>query len=122
MTDEIERWKAIDRATISEMTDDEGVVNEMALLFKLRRSFPLHYRVFKQVSSHLCHEANTEQLFSLSGSLSDDNGKMSPDALATWTSIGSNMKIFKPTMETILQRYMHLYAGGTAASDAAARS
>ena len=99
-------------------------MNEMALLFKLRRSFPLHYRVFKQVSSHLCHEANTEQLFSLSGSLSDDNGKMSPDALATWTCIGANMKIFRPSVETILQRYMHLYAGGSrgtaAASDAAA--
>ena len=45
---------------------------------KLRNAFPLHYIVFKQVSSHLCHEANTEQLFSLAGGLSDDNGKMDP--------------------------------------------
>ena len=48
------------------------------MLYKLRNAFPLHYIVFKQVSSHLCHEANTEQLFSLAGGLSDDNGKMDP--------------------------------------------
>ena len=51
-------------------------MNEFALLYKQRHAFPLHYTVFRQVSSHLAHEANTEQLFSLAGGLSEDNGKM----------------------------------------------
>ena len=33
--------------------------------------FPLHFIVFKQVSSHIPHEGNVEQLFSRSGYLSD---------------------------------------------------
>ena len=33
--------------------------------FKLMRlRFPLHFIVFKQVSSHIAHEANVEQYFS----------------------------------------------------------
>ena len=83
VTDEVERWKRLEDYKIKEVTDDDGVVNEMALLFSLRATFPLHYCVFKQVVSHLCHEGNTEQLFSLSGALSDDNCKMHPDNLAT---------------------------------------
>ena len=63
---------------IDEFKDNDGIINEFALLYKLRNAFPLHYIVFKQVSSHLCHEANTEQLFSLADGLSDDNGKMDP--------------------------------------------
>ena len=59
---------------IDEFKDNDGIINEFALLYKLRNAFPLHYIVFK----HLCHEANTEQLFSLAGGLSDDNGKMDP--------------------------------------------
>ena len=61
-------------------------VNEFALVYHLRQSFPLHFIVFKQTASHLPHEANSEQLFSRSGSLSDDNGKMDPAQLAVWTS------------------------------------
>ena len=60
-------------------------VNEFALVYHLRQSFPLHFIVFKQTASHLPHEANSEQLFSRSGSLSDDNGKMDPAQLAVWT-------------------------------------
>ena len=110
VTDEMERWKTIDKYTIDEATDEDGLVNEMVLLYKLRSKFPLHYRVFKQVSSHICHEANTERLFSLAGALSDDNGKMSPDALAIWTSVGANMGTYKPPVDSILKRYMKKYS------------
>ena len=106
VTDEMHRWKRLDNFTITDFNDDDDVVNEMALLYKLRESFPLHYFVFKQVCSHLCHEGNTEQLFSLAGSLSDDNGKMDPDHLTVWTAIGGNMKVYKPSVDLILKRYM----------------
>ena len=50
-----------------------GMLNEFVLMYTVRSKFPLHYTVFKQVSGHLPHEANTEQLFSLAGRLSDPN-------------------------------------------------
>ena len=75
---------------IREYRDDAGIVNEFALMYHLRNSFPLHYIAFKQTASHIPHEGNSEQLFSRSGALSDDNGKMDPARLAVWTSIGVN--------------------------------
>eukprot|EP00966_Prymnesium_polylepis_P097167 2250554-Prymnesium_polylepis.1 len=84
VTDEVSRWETLDKSVISDFMDSDGLVNEFAMLYKLRTSFPLHCTVFKQVSSHLCHEANTEQLFSLAGKLSDDNGKMDPYHLSVW--------------------------------------
>lgn len=80
VADEISRWETMDRAVIDEFADEDGLVNEFALLQKQRHAFPLHHTVFRQVSSHLAHEANTEQLFSLAGGLSDDNGKKDPTA------------------------------------------
>ena len=102
----------IDQAQIDELKDNDGIINEFALLYKLRNSFPLHYILFKQVSSHLCHEANTEQLFSLAGGMSDDNGKMDPYRLSIWVSIAANRKVFMPTKKAILQRYMAKFSKG----------
>ena len=79
--------------------DSDGLINEFALLYSLRMSFPLHFTLFKQVSSHLCHEANTEQLFLLAGNLSDDNGKMDPYRLSVWVSIAANWKNFQPSTQ-----------------------
>ena len=110
VTDEVQRWAAIEQSAIDEHTDSDGLVNEFALVYKLRTSFPLHFTVFKQVSSHLCHEANTEQLFSVAGNLSDDNGKMNPFSLSVWTSIAANSSVFKPTTEAILKRYMSKFS------------
>ena len=81
---------------VREFRDESGIVNEFALVYHLRQSFPLHYVVFKQTASHLPHEGNSEQLFSRAGGLSDDNGKMDPARLAVWTSIGVNYSTFKP--------------------------
>merc|ERR1711965_122750 len=96
----------MDQEKIDEFMDSDGIINEFALLYKQRRAFPLHYIVFKQVSSHLPHEANTEQLFSLAGNLSDDNGKMDPYRLSVWVSIAANRKVFMPSTKAILERYM----------------
>ena len=32
---------------------DAGIVNEFALVYHLRHSFPLYFIVFKQIASHL---------------------------------------------------------------------
>ena len=103
---------------IREYRDDAGIVNEFALMYHLRNSFPLHYIAFKQTASHIPHEGNSEQLFSRSGALSDDNGKMDPARLAVWTSIGVNYSIYKPTAEQILERYLLMFSkGGKATAD-----
>ena len=93
-----------DKATILGHTDSAGIVNEFALLYDLRTSFPLHYIVFKQTASHLPHEGNSEQLFSRAGNLSDDNGKMDPARLGVWTSIGVNYANFQPSVKAIFER------------------
>ena len=79
----------------------------MRFVYHLRKSFPLHYTVFRQTASHIPHEGNSEQLFSRSGALSDNNGKMSPFRLAVWTSIGVNYSTYK-----ILERYMLKFSKG----------
>ena len=118
VTDEAARWAALEKHVIREYRDDAGIVNEFALMYHLRNSFPLHYIVFKQTASHIPHEGNSEQLFSRSGALSDDNGKMDPARLAVWTSIGVNYSIYKPTAEQILERYLLKFSkGGKATAD-----
>lgn len=113
VVEEAERWKNLDKATIREFRDAEGLVNEFALVYKVRHMFPMHYVLFKQVSSHLAHEANSEQLFSRSGELSDDNGKMDPARLAIWTSIGVNRSVFEPSWKQILERYLLKFSAGS---------
>jgi hypothetical protein len=80
-----------------------AVLNEFAMMYSIRDSFPLHYTIFKQYASHLPHEANVEQLFSRSGNLSDPN--IDPDFLATLTSISANKKVYKPTVSEIKDMY-----------------
>ena len=57
---EIERWSDLAPETIQPYISD-GMVNHFKLM---RLRFPLHFIVFKQVSSHIAHEANVEQYFS----------------------------------------------------------
>ena len=80
MTDEATRWADIDKKTILQFRDEAGIVDEFALMYHVRCSFPLHFIVFKQTASHLPHEVNSlsEQLFSRSGALS-------PMTMARWT-------------------------------------
>jgi hypothetical protein len=116
VTDEAERWEQLDKKIIREFRDDEGIVNEFALLYHVRSAFPLHYAVFKQTASHLPHEGNSEQLFSRSGALSDSNGKMDPTRLAVWTSVGVNYSTYQPSAQQILELYLRKFSKGAAAS------
>ena len=116
VTEEAMRWAALDKKTIREFCDDDGIMNEFALVYHVRQSYPLHYIVFKQTAAHLPHEGNSEQLFSRSGDLSDDNGKMDPHRLAVWTSIGVNYSTYQPTNTQILERYLLKFSKGGKAS------
>ena len=70
MAVEVERWKAISTDTLNTFKDKEnGMINEFAFMWAKRKDFPLHFFVFKQTASHLPHEGNVEQIFSLGGRL-----------------------------------------------------
>eukprot|EP00327_Prymnesium_parvum_P009321 CAMPEP_0184392280 /NCGR_PEP_ID=MMETSP0007-20130409/26165_1 /TAXON_ID=97485 /ORGANISM="Prymnesium parvum, Strain Texoma1" /LENGTH=116 /DNA_ID=CAMNT_0026742795 /DNA_START=92 /DNA_END=443 /DNA_ORIENTATION=- len=97
-------------ARVVECPPPPGVAaEEFALMYKVRNRYPLHYIVFKQVASHLCHEGVTERVFSTAGNLSDENGRMDPYRLGVWTSIGKNKSVFKPKVSEILTRYFAKY-------------
>eukprot|EP00966_Prymnesium_polylepis_P269885 6234860-Prymnesium_polylepis.2 len=57
VTIEVERWKSMSLEMVNNFKDKEtGIVNEFALLWAMRKDFPLHYFVFRQTASHLPHE------------------------------------------------------------------
>ena len=105
---EMARWKNLDRSSIKKHKDNDGLVNEFALLYEVRLNFPLHYILFRQTASHIAHEANSEQLFSLAGRLADPN--LEPRELGVLAKIASNALVYKPDYDDILQRYMDKFA------------
>ena len=82
----------------------------------LRERFPLHFFVFKQVASHLAHEANVEQVFSRAGGLTNPN--MDPNFLAALVMAAVNKKAHCPLVAEIKDKYYELYRGkgGTSSS------
>ena len=90
------------RTKIQSYIASDGIVNHFKLLWELRARFPLHFIVFKQVSSHLAHEANVEQYFSRAGLLSDPN--MDAYYLGILVMVGTNKSRFKPSLKAILER------------------
>ena len=106
---EVERWKAISNETLASYIDKEtGMLNEFAFMWAKRKEFPLHFFVFKQTASHLPHEGNVEQIFSLGGRLSDPN--INPAYLACLVFFGSNMKVYMPPTKDIYQRYLRKFS------------
>ena len=85
------------------------LVDEFKLLFSVRKELPLHALLFKQVSSHLAHEGNAEETFSLSGKLSNDNTHTQPGFLATLVRINKNRNRCDPSAPAILKGYKAKY-------------
>ena len=54
--DELERWKRLSPDVYAPFVDEGGLLNEFAMMWALRDSFPLHFHVFKQTACHLPHE------------------------------------------------------------------
>ena len=99
VNEEIERWDHLSRDVYSPFIDEDGLLNEFALMWALRERFPLHFIVFKRTACYLPHEANCEQVFSRAGNLSDPN--MDPKFLAFLTLVAVNKKAFMPTAAAI---------------------
>ena len=71
----------------------------------MRRQFPLHYALFKRVSSHMCHEGNAESTFSLSGGLSNGNKHTDPAFLSTMVRTNKNKHIYDPPSDIVFKAY-----------------
>ena len=109
---------ALSPEEIAPFKEESGLINEFKMLWHMRHRFPLHFIVFKQVSSHLPHEANVEQYFSRAGKLSDPN--LDPAYLGMLTTIGVNKRRFKPSVDAIKERYYakHHNKGNAKSGDA----
>ena len=96
MTAEVAAWKNISMDRIKQLTDESGLINELMLAYSVREEMPLHYALAKQLHSHLAHEANAEETFSLSGRLSDPNARGDPGFLERRTRINKNWPVYDP--------------------------
>jgi hypothetical protein len=65
MLDELRRWEDKGLKEYSQYIAEDGLLNEFKMMWELRKFFPLHFTVFKQTACHLAHEANVEQVFSV---------------------------------------------------------
>ena len=63
----------------------------------------------KQVHSHLAHEANAEETFSLPGKLSDPNARGDPGFLKRRTRINKNRAVYDPSASVVLKAYKAKY-------------
>ena len=90
------------------LSNAAGMLDEFSLMAAMKAEFPISHFVFKQTASHLPHEANSEQTFSVAGKLTDPN--MSPDYLGKLASIAINQKVFKPCVPAIQELYYKKYS------------
>ena len=109
VTDEIELWERLSPDSFCEFVDDGSLLNEFAMMWKLRERFPLHLIVFKQTACHLSHEANVEQVFSRAGNLSDSN--MDPKYLVYLVMVAVNKNSYKPSTANSKDKYYELFRG-----------
>ncbi|KAK3285771.1 hypothetical protein CYMTET_6636 [Cymbomonas tetramitiformis] len=114
---EIRRWESLLSERPQPFFREDGLLNEFFMCWQLRKEFPLHLIVFMQHGSHLPHEANCEQVFSIAGYLSDPN--LDPSYLGTLTSIGINKAAYKPPLKDIKARYFSKYRGRDRAEESA---
>lgn len=103
---EVQWVESIDSSKVEEYRDSEtGQVDEFKFWFAVRKDFPIHYFVFRQVAVHVPTEANAEDTFSLSGSLSSNNTHTLVSSLSTLTRIQRNKAQYNPSVACILEKY-----------------
>ena len=100
---EAQRWAALPQEKIQNCNMGDGLVNEFDLIHSVRQEFPLHYTLFRMVSVHIAHEANSESTFSEAGGLS--NASIGTNFLSMLVRINGNKSICKPSWDEILAEY-----------------
>ena len=103
--EEIESWARLPPDHYEAYFDeDDQLLNEFEMMWAMRDRFPLHFFVFKQVASHLAHEANVEQVFSRAGGLTDPH--MDPTFLASLVMAAVNKKAYCPALAAIKDKLL----------------
>mmetsp|Transcript_67922 Transcript_67922/g.203086 ORF Transcript_67922/g.203086 Transcript_67922/m.203086 type:complete len:206 (-) Transcript_67922:12-629(-) len=109
VTLEIAKWKVLPAETVGKYKDVDGLVDEFALLFSLRKQFPLHFLLLRGLRL-TCHTKQTlSRLFSLSGRLSSDNTHTSPGGLSTYVRINKNRAVYDPTRDETFKAYRQTF-------------
>jgi hypothetical protein len=106
---EVQAWAALPEAEVALHRNSLGLVDEFALMSRLKKKFPLHHTVSRQSSSHLSHEGNVERVFS--GAKARANAEMRSSMLRLITKTGVNKERYKPTVAAIWSRYQEKYKG-----------
>ena len=75
-------------STLKKKYSKEWGMDEFTMMSDLKSEFPLHYVVFRQVSSHMSHEGNVESVFALAKRLSHPCSK--PRTVTLLTLMGAN--------------------------------
>jgi hypothetical protein len=96
---EIKKWNEIDENIIANLnhTSEDGIVNNYSLFSALSLEYPMHFAAFRQYSTCLPTEANTERVFSHAHELSDP--KMHASNLAMATFIRYNLKNYPVSVD-----------------------
>jgi hypothetical protein len=64
VTDEIECWERLSPDIFSKFVEDGSLLNEFAMMWELRKRFPLPFIVFKQTARHhLSHGLTSSKFF-----------------------------------------------------------
>ena len=106
---EVQAWAALLDAEVALHRNSLGLLDEFALVCRLKKKFPLHYTVFRQSSSHLGHEGNVERVFS--GAKTRADAKMRSSMLRLVTKTGGRKNRYKLTVVAIWSRYQEKYKG-----------
>ena len=116
----MEKWSALPSSTVAPFCVDD-LVDGFALVSSSKDSLPLHHTVFRQCASHLPHEGNSENTFSMAKSRSTCNTQ--PFMLRLLTKTAANKKLYKPKVPDVWKRYqakckgMRIYVDGEGSSD-----
>ena len=96
---------------IEPFTDDQGLINEFALMYNVKDSFPLHYIVFKQTAVHIPDPARGEcRAGLLHGWQAGVCSHSDPRHLARMVMIACNKKIYKPESKNLLSKYFQKFS------------
>lgn len=101
---EIKKWNELDENIIANHTSQDGIVNHYSLFSALYLEYPMHFAAFRQYSTCLPTEANTERVFSNAHELSDPNMHASNLAMATF--IRYNLKNYPVSVDKVREKWI----------------
>lgn len=101
---EIKRWNNLDENIIAQHISEDRIVDHYSLFSALHHEYPLHFAAFRQYTTCLPTEANTERVFSCAHDISDPNMYASNLAIATF--IRFNLKNYPVNVDKVREMWV----------------